>query len=88
MMMRRLPREQWKIRREGDLVLLAADERNGAHWWTRFELVDLPNNDLLGREDLKRIGIEILDGRAVVKGVGFYPGTSPRPDRVCVSITS
>ena len=55
-------------------MLLAADERNGAYWWTRFELVDLPNNDLLGREDLKRIGIEILDGRAVVKGVGFYAG--------------
>jgi hypothetical protein len=71
--MRRLPREQWKLRREGECVLLAADEHNGAYWWTRFELADLPNA-LLGPDDLKCIGIELLDGRAVVKGEGFYAG--------------
>src|SRR5437867_54535 len=64
--MRRLPSEQWKIQREGELVLVAADEHNGAYWWTRFELADLPN-DLLSVDDLKFIGIELLDGRAVVK---------------------
>ena len=70
---RRLPREQWKIRREGEIVLVAADERNGAYWWTRFELGDVPN-DLLGPDDLRRIGVELLDGRAVVTGEGFYAG--------------
>jgi hypothetical protein len=71
--MRRLPREQWKIRREGEVVLLAADERAGAYWWTRYELSDLPN-DLLDLDDLARIGIEVIDDRAVVVGEQFFAG--------------
>lgn len=72
--MSRLPREQWKIRREGNIVLVAADERDGAYWWTRFELIDLPGNDLLSPEELRRIGIHFRDGRAFWKGPAFYAG--------------
>jgi hypothetical protein len=71
--MRRLPREDWKIRREGECVLVAADEHAGAYWSTRLELADLPN-DLISSNDLRVLGIELLDGRAVVTGEGLYAG--------------
>jgi hypothetical protein len=35
-----------------------------AYCWTRIDLADLPN-DLLGPDDLKRIGLDVIDGRAV-----------------------
>lgn len=53
-----LPKSQWKIKRCGpDHAIVGMHTNGGAIYWTKFALVDLPN-DFIGDDDLKRILVD------------------------------
>jgi hypothetical protein len=63
--MRLLPESEQTITRMGaDHVAVSAHENCGYRHYTKVALVDLPN-DQIGMDDLKRVGIDVVDGRAV-----------------------
>ncbi len=62
--MRLLPKEQQTLARSGDAVVVGSHEHEGYRNYERFALSDLPNN-LVSLDDLKRVGVDVVDGRAV-----------------------
>jgi hypothetical protein len=60
--MKLLPQEYIEIRLmdDGIHVLASLYEHQGARWWNKYHLSDLPN-DLISLDDLKRFGINSID---------------------------
>jgi hypothetical protein len=65
--MKILPKSERLFRVVGDHIIVAAHENeDGYLWWTKIPLSDLPN-DLVEMKDLEGIGIDLIDGRVVIK---------------------
>ena len=66
LLMIKLPKTQIEIETTGDQlsIIAACHVNNGYLHWTKIDKSDLPN-DLIGMDDLKRAGVDIVDGRAV-----------------------
>lgn len=62
--MRQLPKDEITIERSGAHVIVGAHENNGIRHFTKYRLSDLPN-DLVSVEDLKGLGIDLVDMRSV-----------------------
>ena len=63
----RIPKDEWHIERCGaDAIAAGIYEYMGALWWEKIPLADLPN-DLIGAEDLKRLGIDLPQHAAIVQ---------------------
>lgn len=70
----RLPRDEIRIERHDDQqIAVALYTREGAVYWQKMPLTDLPN-DLIGIEDLERHGVLLIYVAAVEKLVGGCPG--------------
>lgn len=65
--MRLLPKEQIELTIMADGQIVASlFEREGFRYWQRIDPSNLPN-DLISLDDLKRFGIELVNGKAAVK---------------------
>jgi hypothetical protein len=71
--MQLLPTEQRTFMHPDDQhVIAGAHEHNGARWYTKLRLMDLPN-DLVSRDDLVRLGIDLINRGAVAKREASHP---------------
>lgn len=63
--MRLLPPEQrmFSLSEDRRTVYAGVHDREGYRWWTAVPLSDLPN-DLVGRDDLVRLGVDPVDSVA------------------------
>lgn len=60
-----LPKSEWQIKRCGaGHAIVGMHLHGGGIYWTKFALVDLPN-DFIGIEDLKRIVVDEINVSAV-----------------------
>ena len=65
--MRKLPKAEFTFHQEEqNSIIVGAHEHNGYRWYTRLALSDLPN-DLVSLNDLKRLGINLIDTRTVTE---------------------
>jgi hypothetical protein len=61
-----LSKSDWTINRVGAKSLIVGAHANcGYRHYTKIDLADLPN-DLVSEDDLKRVGVDVVDGRAVI----------------------
>lgn len=53
-----LPRAEWQVKlATAETVLVAMHANGGVLYWTKFALVDLPN-DFVSKDDLERVFID------------------------------
>lgn len=60
-----LPRAEWRFERsDADHIAVAMHTNAGYLHWTKFALIDLPN-DLIGSDDLERVLVNEIHGSTV-----------------------
>jgi hypothetical protein len=60
-----LPKSEWLVKRCGpNHAIVGMHANGGGIYWTKFALVDLPN-EFIGVQDLKRIIVDEVHGPAI-----------------------